>query len=263
MPRHAYLVVEGQHDVAFVGKFLKAKQLSFKLNKGSLSSFWHKLIPTNFPSNKDGDFHKRVSVPTFYENDQQSVAVHSCDGLSKLPGFLEDSLSTLEELSGLSALGILLDTDKADDPVVRLEKLRREVKKITVPTRLGVVEAIGGIRIGVFSLPNNRDVGTLETVLLECGNAVYPTLFALAQRYISDAKSTPEFRNKLAKRSDEEKALIATMASVLKPGKGNAVSIQDDDWISEKTREVEGVRLFDSFLSDLLEIPLSFPATQV
>ncbi len=262
MPKHAYLVVEGQHDIAFVGRFLKTQGLSFRNKKGSVSDYWHNLIPTKFPSNEEGDFHKRVSVPTFYENDELSVAVQSCDGLSKLPSFLIDSLSTLEGLSGLSALGVLLDTDNAEEPERRHEQLRATVETVKFPATLGLVEVLAGIRIGVFSLPNNRDLGSLDTVLLECGNAVYPTLHARAVRYIDEVKSDPDFARYIANGSDENKALIATMTSVFRPGKGNAVSIQDNEWVSAKSRGVESVRLFESFLSTLLEIPLSFPPIQ-
>ncbi len=54
---------------------------------------------------------------------------------------------------------------------------------------------------------------------------------------------------------DLEKALVATVVSVLKPGKTNTVSIADNNWVSDKTLlEVPALKKLKTFLIELLEI---------
>ena len=54
---------------------------------------------------------------------------------------------------------------------------------------------------------------------------------------------------------DDKKALIATVVSVLKPGKTNTVSINDNDWISHRTiEEVESLKQLQTFLMELLDL---------
>ena len=52
---------------------------------------------------------------------------------------------------------------------------------------------------------------------------------------------------------DQEKALIATVTSVLKPGKTNQASISDNNWISLQTEQaVPELQNLKNFLRDLL-----------
>ncbi|MGK7902471.1 MAG: DUF3226 domain-containing protein [Hormoscilla sp.] len=54
---------------------------------------------------------------------------------------------------------------------------------------------------------------------------------------------------------DREKALIATIVSVLKPGKTNTVSLADNNWVSESTNmQVPTLASFVDFLRELLEL---------
>jgi hypothetical protein len=56
---------------------------------------------------------------------------------------------------------------------------------------------------------------------------------------------------------DQEKATIATVASVLKPGKTNTTSISDNDWVCKETiKTVPELRQFVDFLRELLEIKM-------
>jgi hypothetical protein len=57
------------------------------------------------------------------------------------------------------------------------------------------------------------------------------------------------------KNFDPEKALVATVVSVLKPGKTNTTSIADNNWVSEQTQQqVPALANFIQFLSELLEV---------
>jgi hypothetical protein len=57
------------------------------------------------------------------------------------------------------------------------------------------------------------------------------------------------------KRFDKDKATIATVASVLKPGKTNTTSIADDKWISSDTAQlIPAIQSLVDFLRNLIEI---------
>jgi len=92
----------------------------------------------------------------------------------------------------------------------------------------------------------------LETLLLKCGEIAYRDYLQRANNYID--RFSEEERKKLKwKPFDREKAIIATVVSVLKPGKTNQASISDNQWISSETAEsVEDLQKLVSFLEDLL-----------
>jgi hypothetical protein len=101
----------------------------------------------------------------------------------------------------------------------------------------------GQPKSGVFVLPNNKDAGTLETILLKCGEQVYPGLIEGARAWICplDPADRAIFVNKqegrdLAKPAGKDKAVVAAVASVLRPGKSVQVSIQDNRWISDSEK---------------------------
>lgn len=49
MIQYAYLVIEGPHDVEFIGRFLKLKGFSRVRMMSELDEFWHQLVPREFP----------------------------------------------------------------------------------------------------------------------------------------------------------------------------------------------------------------------
>ena len=52
---------------------------------------------------------------------------------------------------------------------------------------------------------------------------------------------------------DEDKAKVAAIVSILRPGKTNTASISSDNWISlETTKDVTGLQKLDKFLDELL-----------
>ena len=53
---------------------------------------------------------------------------------------------------------------------------------------------------------------------------------------------------------DKQKAIIATVASVLQPGATNTVTIMRDDWISIETEEIPAIKNFTEFLRNLLKL---------
>ncbi|MCM1983210.1 hypothetical protein QQ91_0010290 [Lyngbya confervoides BDU141951] len=108
--------------------------------------------------------------------------------------------------------------------------------------------------MGVYILPNNSDQGVLDTLLCACGEVAYPVYMERAKSYISQF-SEEEVRQIGWKPFDKEKATVATIASILKPGKTNTVSIADNAWISTQTEQlVSSLQNLTIFLRKLLSI---------
>ncbi|MEH1915129.1 MAG: DUF3226 domain-containing protein [Nostoc sp.] len=53
---------------------------------------------------------------------------------------------------------------------------------------------------------------------------------------------------------DQEKAIIATVVSVLKPGKTNQTSISDNHWIGAETSEIPVIQNLTTFFRGLLNL---------
>jgi hypothetical protein len=115
-------------------------------------------------------------------------------------------------------------------------------------------------RAGVYVLPNNEDHGTLETILLKCGEKVYPDLIAGARAWIEPLDPedntifvTAKERKYLAKPAGKSKAVVAAVASVLRPGRSVQVSIQDNRWLSDnEALSTPEVAAFQAFVSSLI-----------
>jgi hypothetical protein len=95
----------------------------------------------------------------------------------------------------------------------------------------------------------------LDTLICDCGDLVYPEYMQRAREYIN--KFSEEERNKKPlkwKPFDQEKAIIATVVSVLKPGKTNQTSISDNHWIGAETSEIPVIQNLITFFRGLLNL---------
>lgn len=88
------------------------------------------------------------------------------------------------------------------------------------------------IKMDTYIFPDNKQQGTLEDLLLNCAEIEYTDLLSLSNDYIDEIEST--YKAKWSG-SDDKKVLIGWITNVLKPGKSNQVSINDNNWISERT----------------------------
>jgi hypothetical protein len=112
----------------------------------------------------------------------------------------------------------------------------------------------GTPRLGLYILPNNSDQGVLETLLCECGEVSYPLYMERAKSYVGQFSKEELRQNKVKwKPFDEEKAIVAAVASILKPGKTNTVSIADNAWVSTETeKQIVALKNLVSFLRELI-----------
>ena len=264
--KYAIIGVEGSHDQAFTGKVLKLlgfKAFAEELKglKSDLDPFWRKFIPV-YP--KQGNLYKRLDMPSILFNDNISVAIYAGEG-SNLATNLDDILSTNPEYqTNLSAFGIVADCDKSTpDRIVEPYANKFRSYFANFPQCPGVVDT-NSPRTGIYVLPDNVSQGVLDTLLCSCGEIAYPAYMKRANSYLDsyldefsdlDEFSSRERTSLKWKNFDRQKALVATVVSVLKPGKTNTTSIADNNWVSKETQQqVPALANFIEFLSQLLEV---------
>lgn len=261
MNRKCILIgVEGNHDQAFLSKVL-CELLGFsKCNdQHCLDDLWRKFIPVYPP--RTGRLHLRLDMPSILYDDTLSVAVYAGEG-SRLVENLKDKLADIDYINSLSGFAIVADADK-QIPAVTAKKYHDDFKDFfpDFPSEICEVGAVAGdpLRLGIYILPNNSDQGALDTLLCACGDVAYPQFMERAELYISQF-SDEEVRQIGWKPFDREKAKVATVTSVLKPGKTNTASIADNAWVSSHTeQQVSGLQNLMTFLRRLLSIEAISP----
>jgi hypothetical protein len=254
--KYAIIGVEGPHDQAFTGKVLKLLGLKdfgeeLKGLESQLDPFWRKFIPV-YP--KKGNLYKRLDMPSLLFNDTISVAIYAGEG-SNLVTNLDDILfANSEYQTNLAAFGIVADCDKSTpDRIAEPYAKKFQSYFPNFPQCPGVVDT-NSPRTGIYVLPDNASPGVLDTLLCECGQIAYPAYMEKASSYLNEF-SESDRKSLKWKNFDREKALVATVVSVLKPGKTNTTSIADNNWVSEQTKQqVPALANFIEFLNQLLEV---------
>jgi len=261
----AFIGVEGAHDQTFIRKVLE-KALGFTVFGGKqedlakINPVWTCFIPS-FP--RGGDLYKRLDMPSILHKGNLSVAIYDSEGKDGLIGNTPKKLKVLlsnnpELLEQLIAFAIIADADK--DSVVNVARSYSESKRIKslfpdfTNTQHCLGQVIEGIpRLGLYILPNNKDQGVVDTIICQCGEAVYSDYMKRADDYLKKFSNSERLALGWGDFS-LEKARIATVASILKPGRANAATISDNDWVSEKTlTELPDMQQLIQFLRDLLE----------
>ena len=257
--KYAIIGVEGPHDQAFVGKVLQLLRFKkFKGEESTLDDFWRQFFITklknskpkkeNLEEKKENYLYKNPSLPSILFTDSISVAVYAGGGTS-LPKNLEAELIAHSQYrTGIAAFGIVVDTDKkAVSSVVQRYYDRFRNYFPNFPKSPGVVDK-NMPRTGIYVLPDNASEGVLDTLICQCGEVVYSEYIKEANCYL-DKFSDVKWEN-----FDRQKALIATVVSILQPGSSNTASIAKDDWVSDKSQnEVAALASFIEFLRELLE----------
>ncbi|CAD5919978.1 DUF3226 domain-containing protein [Planktothrix agardhii 1806] len=257
MSRYALIGVEGNHDQAFLEKILR-KLLGFsKLEDQKIREdlFWEKFIP-KYPA-KSLKLHTRLDMPTILYKDDLLVGIYGGEG-SKLIQNLGDKLSNISDYSSLlSAFGIVADADK-NTPNQVVTTYHNGLKEYfpDFPNQLNEIGSVTDSKpkLGIYILPDNTNQGVLDTLLCTCGEVAYPEYMQRAKDYINQFSET-ETKKLGWKPFDKEKATIATVVSVLKPGKTNTVSIADNAWISLETQNhIPKLSNLSNFLARLLDL---------
>ena len=249
--------VEGNHDQAFIAKILKnIFQLTECQNQKYLDSIWRKFIPT-YPT-KSGKLHLRLDMPSILYNEVLSIAIYAGEG-SNLVENLQLKLSDIDYSNSLKAFGIVADAD-SNTPSSVVQRYRDGLKDL-FPGFPSETSCIGAIvdekpRLGIFILPDNSSNGVLDTMLCKCGDVAYPSLMPRAKEYISKF-SADEVGQFGWKPFDRHKAIVAAVASILKPGGTNTATLSNNNWVSQDTyNQIEEIQAFCTFLENLLDLKL-------
>lgn len=267
--RFSYIVVEGPHDEAFVGRVLRKGGNRFHLieRKSQVDSFWHSLIPAKFPvDDPPNDFLKRVPMPRFYQNETHSVAIHCAEGIDNIVSLLDETIQTPEfELP--ASIGIILDSDSTETPVIRSNRLASKVRQLSSsfvaawPDSPGALVSAVETRLGQFVLPDNQSQGTLEDILIAVGRIAYPVLLPMAEAHILAAQTnlvvgqngwTGDDHSEFRKRAGRKKATVASATAILKPGKTCQVTLADNRWVDAKTLQISPLKEFAEWLHHLV-----------
>jgi hypothetical protein len=257
--RCVLIIVEGNHDQAFIARILREflKFSPWNQETEPLESLWQALVPTYNPK-KTKKYYTRLNMPTILNTNDLSVAIYVGEGSNLFQNLIGEDNSVLQNISdalsnidpeAFSGFGIILDADK-ETPNDKAKEYCDELKEYfpNFPNQAGTVVK-GSPNLWIYILPNNSDQGVLDTLLCECGEVAYPVYMKRAKDYIN------QFSEIKWKRFDKDKATIATVVSVLKPGKTNTVSIADNEWISGSTmQQIPAIKSFVDFLRDLIEI---------
>jgi hypothetical protein len=112
----------------------------------------------------------------------------------------------------------------------------------------------GEPKLGIFILPDNVSAGVLDTILCKCGDVAYSDFMQRAKAYISQFDDLEAGWSKF----DREKAVVAAVASILKPGGTNTATLSNNNWVSQDTYDqIDEIQAFCTFLEKLLDIKLS------
>lgn len=256
MRHFAYLVVEGPHDIEFAYRLLSPYGLRRVQFLKDLDPVFERIVPTTFPH--AGDLQKRVPVPLFLESATHAIAVHSAIGDSQLIRTLAQNVGQLDD-DAISSIGILLDSDR-QAPMTRYTKLKADMAKkgFTLDATPGRITA-GSPRIGAFVLPDNESQGTLEALLLESAQAIYPALLTSAVEHVDRASQdktlTSDDLTDFNQPAGRDKAIIGAMASILRPGKAVQTSLQDNRWLRDQALAIPRIAAVQTFFAELFELP--------
>jgi hypothetical protein len=257
MPKYGVLVVEGPHDAELVYRLLSPFGMNRVRLEANLDPFLEPLIPRRYPP--DGDLQKRPPMPLFLQSQGHALAIRIAGGDAELVPSVERAAGSID-FNGLIGVGIILDADSDKSPSDRYTAIRDDLraKNFPFPDNAGILSATTP-RFGAFVLPDNQAQGTLEDILLECGALVYAGLLSTATTHVDAASQDQSLLNddleELKKSAGRNKAIIGSMASILRPGKAVQVSIQDNRWLRDAAAlAIPRVQAIQDFLVNLLEI---------
>jgi hypothetical protein len=192
----------------------------------------------------------RMDMPSIPATTDLSVAIYAAEGNNLKAKFPATFTNNPPYRDAIAAFGIVADADKADATHVAADYAavyRPHFPKF--PDQAGTVD-LSALRTGIYVLPDNTQRGVLETLVIPCGDVVYPKHMTAARDYLKefDPAETNHW-----KPFDEQKALVATVASVLQPGATNTVTIKFDKWLSSPASTL--IQPFVNFLNQLLRLP--------
>lgn len=170
---------------------------------------------------------------------------------------VQDTLDILEPM--IDAVGVVLDADASMAANERFAVVQSALSAIGLApgARPGAVGS-GSPSCGVYVLPDNASNGTLETILIECAEKNYPAALSGARAFIGSVDPRdyqPDDLHELNKAAGRNKATVAAITAILKPGKTTQASISDNRWLHGEAAQLKRVVSFERFLEELVNGP--------
>lgn len=253
---YVILATEGAHDQAILCSFLRFMGFrSMNASLKDLDPFWQDLMP-RFPKDMSYHGYKNLLYPYIFVSEDISAAVYQGKGQSLAQNILDITQNYPRYRQDIAAFGIVVDADDKQPLAIGKQYAEKLVSSFpSFPAISGNIMP-GSPRTGLYIWPDSRSVGTLETLLIECASLIYPDHKRGAETFIDglEARHKEHWRT-----SDANKALVASIVSILQPGQANHASFArlDDRWVSKQTIEsIVGMNKFWTFIHDLLGLTL-------
>lgn len=244
--RNCYLLVEGQQDVAFIGRLFQEIGLHFVQSVDALPEIWQPLVDIGLRQ-RDQAFRARghdgvpfwqLFKPSCLTSDSHSIVIERAAGnRAKFGRTLIGTGSLLDGgLGSLHCVGLLPDADS--DAHASFASAIQALRAANLPAPVKSGEIVDGTpRTGILVLPGGNAHGGLEELLLDCAKVIYPDLFIGAQTFVGSVAIaspiySPEDMREMGTPQGPKKAVVGSIASVLKPGSTVQLSIKRDRWIS-------------------------------
>ncbi len=267
MNAFTYIVTEGVHDVAFIGRLLVLAHGANRINKlEELDEALRGWLANAFKwprfTGKHHDIARMaVPAPVFYRGAGGGVvALRNAQGITEIGNVLsvdKEAFARAEIRPG--TIGVVLDSDDEAEEQ-RFGKMKQILERLDLHPPIEVATVSDGDpRVGIFALPEQGVAGTLEDILLTLGETAYPELAAAARGYADEWRrkvaAEPDIADwkELRKPAGGKKAAIGAMTALLKPGKSTQVSLEDNRWVSEQTQALACLQPCLKFLNSLLE----------
>lgn len=244
---HYLFIVEGAHDVALLSSVLKVLDFKGVKNYKDINKPFDKLIIDKLPIEKNS-LEVCHNLPSFFYKDNKSLCIIPANGETKLIKTLDNTISKfrMDELDYIKRVVIFCDGDlkPRENKIKDLIKWSFSKKNNIEITKRGLengyisLNNVDFIKIPVnfFVMPNNKDCGRLEQILLEAIERVDKGLLEEVDLFLD--KIPQQYKKRWSDENSRcDKTRIACAGNVKSPGSSMSVLINSGKWINSETVE--------------------------
>lgn len=242
---HYIFMVEGAHDVALISSILRVLKFKSIKDINQVSELFNNLLIDRFPVEKNS-LENYNKIPVFYNKGNKHVCIISADGETRLIKSLDNAISKfrLDELDYLTKIVIFCDGDlkNRESKISELIKISfpkdndleiNKEKLIDGFLSLNNVQFIN-IETEFFVMPNNKDSGRLEQILIEAIKEVDRVLLEDVDVFLSNIPDEYKVKWKDSN-SRYDKTRISCVGNVKNPSSSMGYLIGSSKWITIDT----------------------------
>lgn len=263
-----FLLVEGPHDAEFMGRLLRERGFAPRIKLSAIPHRFHDLFPAKYPATEETPLIERHPVPGFYQNADQWL-IMLVGGGSKSSTTLAAALRSarIAEFTP-DAIGVFIDQDQDATPEEARSRFIDEFEKeedlpVMLDLNIEPGTVVQGLpRVGLFVLPDNRNTGALEDLLLDCGEennkALKHKALAFRDDALANAQLTADDLNEYGKPggpkhiSKSKKAWVGAMGAILVPAAAIQNSIRKNRWLEGAALNLPRIKAVTKFLDELI-----------